>query len=685
MMTDNIQLTIIYCPLKKFEDFFENKHSQIDLKSRRLYFSRKFDLLFILCIIVSFLLCIIHIVYVIFNEPIVPKLSNLIISHCAVYSGEWNHEKTVLRYWSIPYAIPPIIEKEQIYQDVLNDIVEKYHLQYKSLRWHKTFSKDDNEYCFLTYDDRCKFENATWFCNMHKPNKIYGCLEVDYKRKIRKGTSENCLYLDISIIPFHDRLLPVIIVLTGFKFIRNPFNRNNEEEEVAYLPSDQVIIDSNAVWVNPRYRLGPFGVFYDFNKLGRDNQQSEITYFLLHDILAVLNWVQENIDRYGGDKHRVTLLCHGSGATIAMALIQLQSSSKINQTNSLFQGIWLASGSVNWYSGYFDDITIVHLPKLVLSQLLKLCPEYSKMLDEYSRLVECRTKLNRLKTEEIINLLQEFYDDKSILRDPFQLDNTKRRVWFTPSQMKRENEPINWNETVLQKVFRQDDVTNRNSWLKSVVFSSMENEFSGFVDSDNVYTSLDESTKSTISIEKNLFTLGISKDILLNLTHRIHQKHSDILLNLISALKYTCPHGWLINYWRNYTMKYLYSTKFYHIYNTEPSSEPLIKVPGLLNSTPRNTPFHGLDMLILTGTRSEENIVSKDYENKLKSVFYNFVHHSTVDSDCEINNTYDGIRMQLGCTINANGIKRVQPNDPLDLICNHVNWTENFHKLAIQE
>ncbi|CAH8846573.1 unnamed protein product [Trichobilharzia szidati] len=677
-MSDGTQLTIVYRPFKKFEDFFEHGRPLIDPKRPRLYFSRKFDFLLILCIIASLILWLAHIAYVIVHRPIVPTPSNQVISQCAVYTGEWNSHETVLRYWSVPYAVPPIIGKEQLFQEVLNDIIEKHHLQSKDLRWHPTYSTGDDEYCFLTFDDRCTFQNARWFCNMHKPtNRKHACIELDYENNIKEGTSENCLHMDISTPPFSGKLLPVIIVLTGFKFIRNPINPLNEQE-TAYIPSDLAVVNSEAVWVNARYRLGPLGVFYDYDKLGKGGEKNvDVTYFLLHDLMAIMNWVQNNIDRYGGDKTKVTLLCHGSGATTALALIRLQSTLA---SSGWFQGVWLASGSVNWHFDQSQKNPEKFLPKAVLR---KLCPGESNPMEYNSRLVQCLIKSNKLKTEDLMKLLHEFYDDKSILASALQLKNSDNSLWFMPSYMKREDEPINWNETILQEVFTQDYTTGKNSWFKGVVFSSMENEFNGLYGSDK-YASVEASNDIT-QLENDLLTIGFNKSTLSQLSHRVNKKRGDILLNILSALKYTCPQAWLLNTWRNYTKLYLNATRFYHIYNTESPSSPYTKVPGALNSTARNNPFHGLDMLILTGNSDEYGLISPYYKSTLQNAFYNFIHYGTFDSNCEIQESFDGGKMQLGCSVNAHGIRRVQTDDPLDIICNHVNWTENFHKLALQE
>lgn len=59
----------------------------------------------------------------------------------------------------------------------------------------------------------------------------------------------------------------------------------------------------------------------------------------LSDIIAVLQWVQWNIEHFGGNKTSVTLWGHRAGGTLVTALIGSR------RAKNLFSKIWISSGS----------------------------------------------------------------------------------------------------------------------------------------------------------------------------------------------------------------------------------------------------------------------------------------------------------------------------------------------------
>jgi para-nitrobenzyl esterase len=75
--------------------------------------------------------------------------------------------------------------------------------------------------------------------------------------------------------------------------------------------------DVTVVTVN--YRLGALG-FVDLSSLdaGRRRFDSNIG---LHDVLAALRWVRDNIAAFGGDPGRVTLFGESAGAGIVTTLL----------------------------------------------------------------------------------------------------------------------------------------------------------------------------------------------------------------------------------------------------------------------------------------------------------------------------------------------------------------------------
>ena len=123
-------------------------------------------------------------------------------------------------------------------------------------------------------------------------------------------TSEDCLYLNIwspNLKP--DSTLPVMVYIHGGS------NKSGWSYEPNYR--GHVLADGGAVIVSIAYRLGVFG-FLSHPDL---NDSAAVANFALWDQIAALNWIQENIQLFGGDPHKVTLFGESSGAQNILALM----------------------------------------------------------------------------------------------------------------------------------------------------------------------------------------------------------------------------------------------------------------------------------------------------------------------------------------------------------------------------
>ncbi|CAG7821889.1 unnamed protein product [Allacma fusca] len=140
--------------------------------------------------------------------------------------------------------------------------------------------------------------DGTW--RAHKPGPY--CMQYSFYKIFRVIGSEDCLYLNVFTpeVPRDtgDRALPVIIYFHGGSY----FMGGGHEYGPSYM------LDHDVVLVTINYRLGILGF------LSTGDEASPGNYGLKDQALA-LKWVHENIDKFGGDPNRVTLLGSSAGAS----------------------------------------------------------------------------------------------------------------------------------------------------------------------------------------------------------------------------------------------------------------------------------------------------------------------------------------------------------------------------------
>jgi para-nitrobenzyl esterase len=122
--------------------------------------------------------------------------------------------------------------------------------------------------------------------------------------------SEDCLYLNVWTPTLdEDANLPVMVWLHGGSNISGwSYERNYH---------GQALADQGVVVVSVGFRVGLFG-FMSHPDL---DPSGPVSNFGLWDIIGALRWIQANIDRFGGDPGRVTLLGESSGAHSVVMLM----------------------------------------------------------------------------------------------------------------------------------------------------------------------------------------------------------------------------------------------------------------------------------------------------------------------------------------------------------------------------
>jgi para-nitrobenzyl esterase len=141
------------------------------------------------------------------------------------------------------------------------------------------------------------------------------CQQERYQPHIEYIGNEDCLYLNV-FRPTAEQpgaeLLPVIVFIHGGSLVSGSASETSPNL-VAVYDGSRLAEAAQVVVVTLNYRLGPFG-FLSHKKLSAESGHGSGNYGYLDQIKA-LNWVQNNIGYFGGDKNNVTLFGQSAGAT----------------------------------------------------------------------------------------------------------------------------------------------------------------------------------------------------------------------------------------------------------------------------------------------------------------------------------------------------------------------------------
>lgn len=139
--------------------------------------------------------------------------------------------------------------------------------------------------------------------------------------------SEDCLFLNIYA-PKNKTGCPVLVYIHGGSFTGGSADEGHVDGR-AYA-------ERGIIFVSINYRLGPFG-FCSHPDL--KNDEGVCGNYGLFDQFAALQWVKNNIEAFGGDKNKITLLGQSAGAMS----VDIQVSNPMAE--GFFSGAVLMSGA----------------------------------------------------------------------------------------------------------------------------------------------------------------------------------------------------------------------------------------------------------------------------------------------------------------------------------------------------
>lgn len=129
-------------------------------------------------------------------------------------------------------------------------------------------------------------------------------------------TSEDCLYLNVHA-PANAKNAPVMVWLYGGASYLGGAHLGSYNAP-SFARNGVVIVTTN-------YRLGPLGGFAHpaLTKAAKTNEP--LGSYALLDAVAALQWVQRNIEKFGGNKQNVTLFGQSAGGGMVLSLLGVPS------------------------------------------------------------------------------------------------------------------------------------------------------------------------------------------------------------------------------------------------------------------------------------------------------------------------------------------------------------------------
>ncbi|BFF89407.1 neuroligin 4-like [Drosophila madeirensis] len=186
-----------------------------------------------------------------------------------------------------------------------------------------------------------------------------------------ENQSEDCLYLNVFSpvnAGANEKKLPVMVFIHGESFEWSSGN-----------PYDGSILASygEVVVVTLNYRLGILGFL---NANPSPHAHARVANYGLMDQMAALHWIQQNIQKFGGDPNAVTLAGHGTGAACINYLM-----TSPTMVRGLFHRAILMSGSA--YSSW----ALVEDPVLFAIKLAKEvnCTIPEDLNRHHEQIVDC--------------------------------------------------------------------------------------------------------------------------------------------------------------------------------------------------------------------------------------------------------------------------------------------------------
>jgi para-nitrobenzyl esterase len=192
-------------------------------------------------------------------------------------------------------------------------------------------------------------------------NKVYeayyfgkSCIQTEWPSELASyyPISEDCLKLNVWLNTKNDLKNKTVMV-----FIHGGAYDWGGTSDPMYDGHNLIQKYDDIILITITYRLGLLG-FINFDSVPGGEEYNTSKNLGLLDQICALKWIQKNIDKFGGDPNKVTIIGESAGAG-SVSLLPL-----MKETKGLFKRIIAESGSINL--SYSKEET-----KLLIENLLK--------------------------------------------------------------------------------------------------------------------------------------------------------------------------------------------------------------------------------------------------------------------------------------------------------------------------
>ena len=147
-------------------------------------------------------------------------------------------------------------------------------------------------------------------------------VSIDPTENNNSVMSEDCLAVNVWTPRIDDTKRPVMVFIHGGAFVEGSA-RNTWYDGTALAERGNVVV------ITLQYRLGALG-FLELSKIAGEEYADTGNLGIL-DQIAALRWVQQNIERFGGDPRNVTIFGESVGATSVGILMALPAARELFQ------------------------------------------------------------------------------------------------------------------------------------------------------------------------------------------------------------------------------------------------------------------------------------------------------------------------------------------------------------------